>query len=302
MDLSSSTSKAVAPSMLPSPTDDCISAATNSLAAVRAAPPVPSPPNQVVDLTSGSLSAVIDPPATSRTVAPLPIPCSSNSDHAIHNEPESGTTVLGCEPSRALSEAVRYQDSSQKDAVPHLVDRSADHPVTTQESLTGAKPQISADLTLNQPSPDHAGLAAISSPVVTEKPKLDSPPRLVASKEKVAPPLRCMWKAIRNRKEWTAFYKTASSQCLDCPPKVPHAYERPLSPADIYVHQDKSKGVFQIWVWSGDRWTDAQVDTCHPVLSGYHLKLSHNGDPSWVTRKTMITDQGRAKKVLAVND
>ena len=299
MDVSSSTSRATAPSMVPGPTDDCILATSNSLDTAQAAPPVPSP---VVDLTSCPLSAVIDPPAMSGAIAPLPIPCSASSDHAIHNESESGTTVLNCEPSRALSETVHSQDSSQKDAVPLLVDRSADHPVTAQESLTGAKSQVSADSTCNQPSPDHAGPAAISSAVVMAKPKPDSPPRLVVSKEKVAPPLRCMQKAIRNRKEWTAFYKSASGQCLDCPPKVSHAYERPLSPADIYVHQDKSKGVFQIWVWSGDRWTDAQVDTCHPVLSGYHLKLSHNGDPSWVTRKTMITDQGRAKKALAVND
>ena len=302
MDVSSSTPKATAPSMVPGPTDDCILANTNSLATAQAAPPVPSPPNQVVDLTSGPLSGVIDPPATSGTIAPLPIPCSANSDHAIHNESESATTVLDCEPSQALSETVRPQDSSQKDAVPLLVDRSADHPVIAQENLTGAKSQISADLTHNRPSPDPAGPAAISSPVVMAKPKPDSPPCLVVSKEKAAPPLRCMRRAIRNRTEWTTFYKSASSQCLDCPPKVPHAYERPLSPADIYVHQDQSKGVFQIWVWSGDRWTDAQVDTCHPVLSGYHLKLLHNGDPSWVTRKTMITDQGRAKKALAVND
>jgi len=49
-----------------------------------------------------------------------------------------------------------------------------------------------------------------------------------------------------------------------------HMYRWPLIPADIL------KGVFQVW-GSGNRWTVAQVDTCYPVLSGYHSKLSHNG-------------------------
>jgi len=230
MDVSSSISKATTPLMVPGPTDNPILATTNSLATAQAAPPVSSPFNQVVDLTSGPLSGVINPPATSGTISPLPIPCSANSDHAIHNESESATTVLDCEPSRALSETVQPQDSSQKDAVPLLVDHSADHLATAQESLTSAESQISADLTHNQLIPDHAGPAAISSPVVMDKQKPDSPPRSVISKEK---PLRCMRKAIRNRKEWTAFYKSASSRCLDYPPKVPHAYEHPLSPADI---------------------------------------------------------------------
>jgi len=112
MDVSSSISKATAPSMVPGLTDDPILATTNSLATAQAAPLVSSPFNQVVDLTSGPLSGVINPPATSGTISPLLIPCSANSDHAIHNESESATTVLDCEPSRALSETVQPQDSS----------------------------------------------------------------------------------------------------------------------------------------------------------------------------------------------
>ena len=339
MDASSSISKEIAPSTVPNPTDDRILVTTNPSDTAQAAPPVPSLPNQAVDLTSGPLSGIINSPATSGMIAPSPapaappvsslpnqavdltsgplggvinspttsgmitpflIPYSGNSDHAINDVPGSATTVPDCEPSRALSETAPLQGSSQKDATPLPVDRPADHLATAQESSTGTKPQISAASTHHQL--DHAGPVSILSTVIMEKQKPDSPPCSVVSKENVTPPLKCMRKAIRNKKEWTTFYKSVSSQCLDLPPKIPHAYERPLSTADIYVHQDQSKGVFQVWVWSGDRWTDAQVDTCHPVLSGYHLKLLPNGDPSWVTRKTMITDQGRAKKALVMND
>ena len=83
---------------------------------------------------------------------------------------------------------------------------------------------------------------------------------------------------FRPLKEW--IYNSVSGQCLNLPPKVSYVYKRPLIPADIYVHHGQSKGVFLVWVWSGDRWAVAQVHTYHPVLSGYHLKLLHNGDPS----------------------
>ncbi|KAI6146474.1 hypothetical protein BKA82DRAFT_1005355 [Pisolithus tinctorius] len=109
-------------------------------------------------------------------------------------------------------------------------------------------------------------------------------------------PLKCMRKAIRSRKECVTFYKSNASGSLDFPPSAPEAFEYHPKPADIYVHRDEAHNITQVWIWSGDQWTKAGVDICHPTLPGYRLKLLDSGEPSWVTRKTMVTDQGRAKR------
>jgi len=112
----------------------------------------------------------------------------------------------------------------------------------------------------------------------------------------VSLPLKRMQKAIRTREECTTYYKSAGAQPFDSPLEMPQAYEYRLKVADLYVHYSQTQDTYQIWMWSGSQWTSVDADAHHPVLSGYRLKLSDNGEPSWVTRKTMITDQGRMKK------
>ncbi|KAI6156911.1 hypothetical protein BKA82DRAFT_1000384 [Pisolithus tinctorius] len=99
-----------------------------------------------------------------------------------------------------------------------------------------------------------------------------------------------------SRKECVTFYKSNASGSLDFPPSAPEAFEYCPKPADIYVHCDEAHNITQVWIWSGDQWTKAGVDICHPTLPGYRLKLLDSGEPSWVTRKMMVTDQGRAKR------
>ncbi|KAI6156893.1 hypothetical protein BKA82DRAFT_4050832 [Pisolithus tinctorius] len=89
---------------------------------------------------------------------------------------------------------------------------------------------------------------------------------------------------------------SSTSGSLDFPPSAPEAFEYRPKPADIYVHHDEARSITQVWIWSGDQWTEAGIDTCHPTLPGYRLKLLDSGEPSWVTRKTMVTDQGRVKR------
>ncbi|KAI6146458.1 hypothetical protein BKA82DRAFT_1005373 [Pisolithus tinctorius] len=98
-------------------------------------------------------------------------------------------------------------------------------------------------------------------------------------------PLKCMRKAIRSQKECVTFYKSSTSGSLDFPPSAPEAFEYCPKPADIYVHHDEAHNITQVWIWSGDQWTKAGVDICHPTLPGYRLKLLDSGEPSWVTRK-----------------
>ncbi|KAG6327765.1 hypothetical protein ID866_11324 [Astraeus odoratus] len=78
-------------------------------------------------------------------------------------------------------------------------------------------------------------------------------PCLLICEENIVPPLTCMWKAIRNKKDWVTFYKSAGSQPLDLLPQVPHAYECPLRAVDLYVHHNQTKNTFQMWIWSGDK-------------------------------------------------
>ena len=125
-------------------------------------------------------------------------------------------------------------------------------------------------------------------------------PNVGTRKGRVSMPLKRMRKAIRSREECVMFYKSSGPQSLDSPPVMPQAYDHPLRIADLYVHHDWTEDTFQIWMWSESQWTEVGVDTLHPLLSGYHLKLLDNGEPSWVTRKTMITDQGRMKRKQCV--
>ncbi|KAI6100056.1 hypothetical protein EDD16DRAFT_1801295 [Pisolithus croceorrhizus] len=109
-------------------------------------------------------------------------------------------------------------------------------------------------------------------------------------------PLKRMEKAIRKQKEYVTFYRSSSGGPLDSPPDVPEAYEHPWRIADLYVHHNQTENTFQIWMRSEMKWIKVAVDTHHPTLSNYHLKLLDNGEPSWVLRKMMVTDRGRVKR------
>ncbi|KAI6140515.1 hypothetical protein BKA82DRAFT_4019323 [Pisolithus tinctorius] len=109
-------------------------------------------------------------------------------------------------------------------------------------------------------------------------------------------PLKRTQKAIRKQKEYVTFYRSFSEGPLDSPPDVPEAYEHPWKIADLYVHHNQTERAFQVWIRSETGWIKAAVDTHHPTLSDYRLKLLDNGEPSWVLRKTMVTDRGRAKR------
>ncbi|KAI6100303.1 hypothetical protein F5141DRAFT_1218859 [Pisolithus sp. B1] len=109
-------------------------------------------------------------------------------------------------------------------------------------------------------------------------------------------PLKRMEKAIRKQREYVTFYRSFSGGPLDSPPDVPQAYEHPWRISDLYVHHNQTENTFQVWMRSETGWIKAAVDTHHPTLSNYRLKLLDNGEPSWVLRKTMVTDRRRAQR------
>ncbi|KAI5985652.1 hypothetical protein EDD15DRAFT_2200541 [Pisolithus albus] len=111
-------------------------------------------------------------------------------------------------------------------------------------------------------------------------------------------PLKREKRAIRSRRECVQWFKSKGNGSLRSPPDSRSAYDSPLQIADLYIHQNDRESVRQIWMWTGHRWDVADPECTHPIMSEYRLKILGKGEPSWVTRKTMVSDQGRAKRKL----
>lgn len=124
------------------------------------------------------------------------------------------------------------------------------------------------------------------------------PPPTFLSLHNLALPLKLQRKAIRNQRACVQWFKSTGNGSLQAPPEHPRSYDTLLCLADLYVHQDNCRHTFQVWMWSGHRWDPIKSTAPHPTLPGYCLKILDRGEPSWVTRKTMVSDQGRAKQRL----
>ena len=96
--------------------------------------------------------------------------------------------------------------------------------------------------------------------------------------------------AIRSTPYKTLWYASASGNRLSTPP--------PLEDADVgvlYVH--KTEAQFQAWIkMSDDTWQRVEESHQHPFLKPYVLSFLANGDPRWVTKASLRTYKGRAKK------
>ncbi|KAI6097610.1 hypothetical protein EDD16DRAFT_598306 [Pisolithus croceorrhizus] len=181
-------------------------------------------------------------------------------------------TEIMCSPTAILLPAPTHPAQQ-----PHM-------PAAVPSSSLPAVNPTAPQLLLNHPDSRTLNLAPATTAVVachTEQPSW---------------PLKHMEKAIRKQKEYVTFYRSFSGGPLDSPPDIPEAYEHPWRIADLYVHHNQTENVFQVWMRSETRWIKAAVDTHHPTLSNYCLKLLDNGEPSWVLRKMMVTDRRRAKR------
>jgi len=124
------------------------------------------------------------------------------------------------------------------------------------------------------------------------------PPPLPFDPETLTLPLKREQRAIRSQKECVCWFKSCGKGHLLSPPDSWDAYDSPLQIADLYIHQYDYENVHQIhiWMWTGHSWDAVQPNCTHPTMPGYRLKILDKGEPSWVTRKTMVSDQGRAKR------
>jgi hypothetical protein len=82
-----------------------------------------------------------------------------------------------------------------------------------------------------------------------------------------------------------------------CEPLLTPPPCEPLECGDLYIHQSLSAPTArQMWIWSAKRcWEDARENQVHPFLPMHRLWLGANGEPRWVTQKTVSTYKGRGK-------
>ncbi|KAI0323604.1 hypothetical protein GY45DRAFT_1376197 [Cubamyces sp. BRFM 1775] len=97
-------------------------------------------------------------------------------------------------------------------------------------------------------------------------------------------------RGIRSRGEKTIWFASSSRHLLPTPPKLPLARV-----GDLYVHSC-TDGAKQAWIFENAAWLSIDLGHPHPYLKGYRLNFCANGEPSWVTKDTIRTYRGRAKK------
>lgn len=96
---------------------------------------------------------------------------------------------------------------------------------------------------------------------------------------------------IRGRVEKTSWFASTDLDRLQAPPPIPL-----VCLCDLYVHT--WKGGRQAWVFDHSaQWLPVELGYRHPYLNNYRLSFCANGDPSWVTKGTLTTYRGHAKRL-----
>lgn len=96
---------------------------------------------------------------------------------------------------------------------------------------------------------------------------------------------------IRSTEFDIIWYLSTGEDRISCP----HPVAGLAAPGCIYVHR-ASGSVPQMWMMDRENvWQRVFVGDVHPRLPTHCLTLLSNGDPSWVTKKTVTTYRGRAK-------
>lgn len=70
-------------------------------------------------------------------------------------------------------------------------------------------------------------------------------------------------------------------------------YSHGLIHGHIFVHKYSSKPDVQ--TWNGTSWSSITTGCQHPSLTNYKFNVLHNGEPSWITRKSAMTYQSKRK-------
>jgi hypothetical protein len=101
-------------------------------------------------------------------------------------------------------------------------------------------------------------------------------------------------KAIRCREEVTSWYSSQDPAPLSSPPTAPPLFSDALQEGDLFIHM--YRGGVQSWIWAGTSWMPVKECHPHPSIEGYCFFLLENNDPTWVTRRTVVTYRGKKRK------
>ena len=77
-------------------------------------------------------------------------------------------------------------------------------------------------------------------------------------------------------------------------PLSSHHYSDPLCEGDLFINV--FSGGIQAWVWKGKAWVPIKGGDPHPYIDGYCVSFLQDGEPSWVTKKTMVTYRGKRRR------
>jgi hypothetical protein len=103
-------------------------------------------------------------------------------------------------------------------------------------------------------------------------------------------------KSIRCRKEFINWYVSQEAVSCEMPPVEPSCFSHRLDIGDLFIHRF-SRDTTRVWLWSAQRtWHRLQEGDTHPYLEDYVFQMLKSGEPSWVTRKTVVTYLGRVKR------
>lgn len=92
----------------------------------------------------------------------------------------------------------------------------------------------------------------------------------------------------------TTWYFAKSSTNISSPPAVPQA-----EAGHLYVHLNCSTSTNQYWMFGmNNEWKTVSKGSEYPLNHDRVLSIRHNGEPSWVTRASIATTQGRKEREI----
>jgi len=90
----------------------------------------------------------------------------------------------------------------------------------------------------------------------------------------------------------TTWYFAKSNTNISSPPAVPRA-----ETGHLYVHLDCSTLTHQYWMFGvNNEWQSVSKGSEYPLNHDRVLSIRGNGEPSWVTRASISTTQGRKER------
>ncbi|KAH7908185.1 hypothetical protein BJ138DRAFT_1116080 [Hygrophoropsis aurantiaca] len=102
-------------------------------------------------------------------------------------------------------------------------------------------------------------------------------------------------KSMRNKKDPVNWYMTEGPTSIKSP--TSSIYSHLLRLGDLRIHQYGPNKTTQAWVWNCLGWAPISYGHPHPKFEEYRFVMT-NGQPGWVTKRTLSTYRGRYKKAF----